>query len=62
MDNDNQLGLYCEDDRDYRVYYEVCDNLCIQRFSENHLKSRTHTNNIHKRQQLKKSIQIISQY
>ena len=29
---------------------------------KNHLKSRTHTNNIRKREQLNKSFQVLSQY
>ena len=49
MDNENQQVIYCEDDGEYRVYCEICDNLCIERFYKNHLKSQTHNNNIHKR-------------
>ena len=30
------------------VYCNICDILCIERFYKNHLKSRTHLNNIHK--------------
>ena len=45
MDSGNQLVNYCQD-CEYRVYCEVSDNLCIQRFYKNHLKSKTHTNNI----------------
>ena len=30
MDSENQIGIYCEDG-EYRVYCDVCDNLCIQR-------------------------------
>ena len=59
MDSDNQLVIHREDDGEYRVFSDVCDNLCIERFYKNHLKSRTHINNIHKREQLNKSIQII---
>ena len=62
MNSDNQLVLYCEDVGEYRVYGDVCDNLCIERFYKNHLKSQTHINNIRKRHQLNKSFQIISQY
>ena len=57
MNGDNQLVIYCEDDGEYREYCDVCDNLCIERFYGNHLKSLTHTNNIRKREQLKKSFQ-----
>ena len=60
MDSDNQLVIYCEDDGEYRVYCEICDNLCIERFYKNHLKSKTQTYNIRKREQLKKSFQIVS--
>ena len=34
--------LFIEDDGEYRVYCDVCDKLCIQRFYKNHLKSKTH--------------------
>ena len=47
MDVENQLIIYCEDG-EYRVYCDACDNLCIQRYYKNHLKSQTHINNIHK--------------
>ena len=48
--------IFCEDDGEYRIYCDVCDNLCIERFYKNHLKSRTHINSIRK----KKSISNIS--
>ena len=57
MDSDNQEILYCADDDEYRVYCEVCDKLCMERFYKNHLKSQTQTNNKHTR----KSFQTISQ-
>ena len=47
MDCENQLVIYCEDG-EYRVYCDVCDNLCIQRYYKNHLKSKSHINNIRK--------------
>ena len=56
MDCENQLVIYCEDDGEYIVYCDVCDNLCIERFYKNHCKSQTHLNNINK----KKPISIIS--
>ena len=37
--------IYCPGDGENRVYFEICDKLCIERFFKNHLKSRTHTNN-----------------
>ena len=45
-------AIYCEDD-EYRVYCHVCDKLCIERFYENHLKSQSHINNIHKKNHFK---------
>ena len=42
--------IYCEDDGEYRIYCDICDILCIQRFYKNHLKSQTHINNIRKKQ------------
>ena len=56
MDCENQLIIYCDDDGEYRVFCNICDGLCIQRFYKNHLKSQTHIHNIHK----KKSISNIS--
>ena len=50
MDNENQQVIYCEDDGEYRVYCDICDKLCIERFYKNHLKSQTHIKNFHKRQ------------
>ena len=32
MKSDNQLVIYCEDDGEFRVFCEICDNLCIQPF------------------------------
>ena len=61
MKSDNQHVIYCEDG-EYRVYCEICDKLCIERFYKNHLKSKTHLNNIRKREQLNNSFQVISQY
>ena len=59
MDCENQQVFYCEYG-EYRVYCEVCDKLCIERFYKNHLKSQTHINNIRKIEQLHKSFQVIS--
>ena len=56
MDSENQEVLFCADDCEYRVYCNICDYLCIERFYKNHLKSQTHTNNILKTEQLKKMI------
>ena len=38
MNSDNQQVKYCEDG-EYRVYFDVCDNLCIERFYKYHVKS-----------------------
>ena len=59
MDNENQLVIYCEDD-EYRVFCDICDNLCIQRFYKNHLKSKTHLNNIRKIEEINKAFEAIS--
>ena len=32
MDGDNQEAIYCEDDRENRVYSDTCNNLCIEPF------------------------------
>ena len=60
MNSDNQQVIYCNDDGGYRVFCDICDNLCIERFYNNHIKSQTHINNITKREQLIKSSQVIS--
>ena len=59
MNSDNQEVIYCEDG-EFGVYLEICDELCIERYYKNHLNSKTHTNKIRKRDQLNKSIQILS--
>ena len=60
MDNENQLVIYCEDDGEYRVYSNICDSLCIERFYKNHLKSKTHINNIRRIEEINKSFEAIS--
>ena len=52
MDSDNQEIIFCEDDGEYRVYCKVYDELCMNRFFKNHLKSGTHNTNTRKRHQL----------
>ena len=33
MDSDiNYEVIYCEDEGEYRVYSDICDNLCIERY------------------------------
>ena len=57
MDEDiYEQAFYCEDDNEYRIYCHICENLCIERFYKNNLKSRIYINNIDK----KKSISNIS--
>ena len=51
-ESDKYEDIYCEDDGECRVYCDVCDKLCIERYYTNHLKSGTHTNNFYKRQWL----------
>ena len=50
-ESDNYEVLYCADDDESRLYCEIFDKLCIERYYKNHLKSGTHANNSHKRQQ-----------
>ena len=57
MNSSNQEVTYCEDGEN-RVYCSICDKLCKERFYKNHLKYRTHTNNIRKREQLNNSFQV----
>ena len=44
MDSDNQEAIYCEDDGENRIYCNICDKLCIERFYKDHLKSQIHNN------------------
>ena len=46
MGIENQEVIYCADDYEYRVYCEICDKLCVERYYKNHLKSQTHNNKI----------------
>ena len=59
MDCENQLVISCEDG-EYRFYCDVCDNLCIQRYYNNHLKSKSHKNNIRKIDEINKAFEAIS--
>ena len=51
-ESDKYEVIFGADDDEYRVYCEICDKLCIERYYKNHLKSGTHTNNFFKRQRL----------
>ena len=48
MNGDNQQVIYFEDG-ELRVYCNICDELCLERYNKNHLISQTHTYNIRKR-------------
>ena len=39
MNSDNQEVIYCADDNEFRIYCDVCDLLCRERFCNNHLNS-----------------------
>ena len=52
-ESDNYEVLYCTDDVEYRVYFEICDKLCIERYYKNRLESGTHINTNRKGQQSK---------
>ena len=60
MDCENQLVVYCPEDNEYKVYCDVCDNFCIELFFKNHLKSKTHINNIRKIEEINKAFEAIS--
>ena len=45
--SDNYGVIYCEDDDEKRVYCNICDKLCIERFYKSLLKSVTHIKNNH---------------
>ena len=62
MDIEYKEVIFCPEDYEYRVHCHICDKICIERFYKNQLKSRAHTNKIRKREQLNKSLQVISQY
>ena len=52
-DSDNYEVIYCAHDDEYRIYCNICDKLCIERFYKNHLKSGTHTNIFFERTKIK---------
>ena len=60
MNSDNQQVIYCPEDDEYRIYCDICDSLCIQRLYKNHLKSKTHLNNIRKIEEINKAFEAIS--
>ena len=52
--DDNLKIIYCADDDENRIFFDICDELFIESYSKNHPKSGTHNNNknIHRRQRL----------
>ena len=50
---DNRENIYCADDDEYRMYCGLCDELCIERFFNDRLKSGTHITKNRKREQSK---------
>ena len=52
MDSDNQEIVYCADVDECRIFCDIRDNICIERFNKNHLKSGTQTNKFGRREQL----------
>ena len=60
MNSDNLLVIFCGDDGEYRVYCEICDKVCTERYYKNHPKSQTHITIYRKIEQLDKSFQVIS--
>ena len=49
MGSENYNVVYCPKDDEYRVYCNICEKLCIERFYKSHLKSQTHNNNKYKK-------------
>ena len=39
MDIEDQESIYCEDVGEGRVFCDICDKLCIERFYKNYLES-----------------------
>ena len=53
MESGDEEVTYCADDDEYKIYCDIFDKLCFQRFYIKCLKSGTHITNTRKRQQLK---------
>ena len=43
---DSDKVIYCNEDDEYRVYCDICDKLCIERFYNNIHKQKMISNNI----------------
>ena len=52
MDSDTKEKVYTDDDGEYRFICQVCDELALDRYYNNHPKSQTHINKFRKRQLL----------
>ena len=50
--DDKRAIIYCVDDDKFRIYPDVCNNLNIEMYFNNYLRTRTHINNIPKRQRV----------
>ena len=48
-DKNNYEVVYCPEYDEYRTYCDICDNLFIEQFYKNLLKSQTQTNIIRKK-------------
>ena len=44
MESNKQEVIYCADGDESKTYCNICDKLCIDRYSKNHLKPSTHIN------------------
>ena len=51
--------IYDPEEDEYRVYSDICDKLCIERFYKKDLKSQTHINNFYRRQIFSNKLNLI---
>ena len=59
IDNDYKR-IYCEENNEYYIYCDICENFCIERYYKNHLKSGIHINNFFKRKTIKLNDNLIN--
>ena len=52
VDSENREIIYYADD-EYRIYCDICDKRCLERYYKNHPKYGTHINIIHKKTTIK---------
>ena len=52
MDSSNKEKIYSDDDGEWRTFCQFCDEIAIDRYYSNHLKSQTFIKIFLKRQQL----------